>query len=471
MKLKTKLILIYTVITAILLVCFIYYINIYIGGHLRKEVTNGFRILAETSEGAYFAFTENSRIRTKNLSSDNYIVDTTQYILASKDEEEAGAFTEELNAYLQKKILLSDFSIMLVDILDKNGVVIASSRPERVGEDESDENIEFNRALAGELGDVFISNMVVEKDESVEPMMHSSTRLYSFKNYPDDNPSPIDAVMLIHFSNAEQLHNILTGDWQLEKGAISAKALTENYDTAEVYLVNTDKFMITPSRFNKNSVLSQKVDTLPVRMCFDDVEEMAGEYISYSGKNVIGASMCIKRDNIALIVEAESEEVLLPLKSVQTNIIYAGALTLFFGAVLVGISSRFLLSGLTKLFFTAKIVSGGDLSARTDIKSRDEIGQLAKIFNEMLSSIQQSQKELKETDEELRSVNERLEERVTERTSELEALKADLENMVREQTEELKSKLDELERFKKLTVGRELQMLELKKEIARLKNT
>jgi len=57
--------------------------------------------------------------------------------------------------------------------------------------------------------------------------------------------------------------------------------------------------------------------------------------------------------------------------------------------------------------------------------------------------------------------------RVKARTRELEEMARGLENKVKGRTKELEERLSELERFHKLTVGRELKMMELKKEIER----
>lgn len=62
-----------------------------------------------------------------------------------------------------------------------------------------------------------------------------------------------------------------------------------------------------------------------------------------------------------------------------------------------------------------------------------------------------------------------LEIRVKARTRELEELAVGLEQKVKERTKELQERVEELERIHRLTVGRELKMIELKEEIAKLK--
>ena len=78
----------------------------------------------------------------------------------------------------------------------------------------------------------------------------------------------------------------------------------------------------------------------------------------------------------------------------------------------------------------ARRISGGDFSQQAKTESSNEIGVLALTFNEMTSKI--------------RDYQQGLEQKVAERTR-------------------------ELERMNKLMVGRELKMIELKKEIERLK--
>jgi len=62
-----------------------------------------------------------------------------------------------------------------------------------------------------------------------------------------------------------------------------------------------------------------------------------------------------------------------------------------------------------------------------------------------------------------------LEEKIKERTSELEQLVAKQEKMVSGRTKELQEKVEELEKFHRLTIGRELKMVELKEKIKKQK--
>ena len=82
----------------------------------------------------------------------------------------------------------------------------------------------------------------------------------------------------------------------------------------------------------------------------------------------------------------------------------------------------------------------GNIGARAPVKTKDEIGRLAETFNRMLDGINQSNEKLSESNQKMS-----------------------------ESARVLSEKVAELERFKKLTVGRELKMVEMEKKIKELR--
>jgi len=139
-----------------------------------------------------------------------------------------------------------------------------------------------------------------------------------------------------------------------------------------------------------------------------------------------------------LVIGHKTEELFTPiytLTNIITNIIIVIMTFLLLFSVLI---SRSISRPIIKLTETAYKIGKGNLDTKIEIKLNDEIGELASTFNKMAQN--------------------------------LKIQKENLEDKVVERTKELETRVGELQRFKKIVVGRELKMVELKKKIKELED-
>ena len=158
-------------------------------------------------------------------------------------------------------------------------------------------------------------------------------------------------------------------------------------------------------------------------------------YLDYTGSHWLLISQLPER-----VAFAPAQET-----AVKTMLLLIGIISLTMVIIIV-----FMLLQVTRpirtLTSAVTAISSGNLDKRIVTTSRDELGILASAFNVMADKLQATYQQLQGT-----NVN--------------------LEDEVAKRTTELQQKLEELERFQKLTVGREVKMMELKKRIEELEKS
>ncbi|MBI5146390.1 MAG: sensor histidine kinase [Thaumarchaeota archaeon] len=176
--------------------------------------------------------------------------------------------------------------------------------------------------------------------------------------------------------------------------------------TGETYLVNGDKLIITGSRFIKDAAFNIKVDTLPVKECFEKHKSMSAIYPDYRGIPVFGVSQCESNLGFILLAEIDASEMYLPVLNIKNQYLLIGIIT----AGIVGFISFLIATRISnpivKLTQVSHDVSEGKLDVKIeDVKSKDEIGTLYRAFKEMMTNLNFHITKIKDLNEELENAN------------------------------------------------------------------
>ncbi|MBI2053942.1 MAG: HAMP domain-containing protein [Candidatus Staskawiczbacteria bacterium] len=115
-----------------------------------------------------------------------------------------------------------------------------------------------------------------------------------------------------------------------------------------------------------------------------------------------------------------------------------------------------------KILKRATELSQGDLTTRVYLETKDEFGELAKIFNRIAEDLEKSRSESEKTE---KSVDIK----VRAKTQNLEETIGALEQKVRNRTIELERLLEESENLKEGSRNKEKEAIALKAEISKLK--
>jgi len=167
--------------------------------------------------------------------------------------------------------------------------------------------------------------------------------------------------------------------------------------TGELYLINKDRYMITPSRFISDSFLSLEVKTENTNQCFestdksdaspDKPEQIPYIFKDYRGVNTLGTHAHINQLEWYLMAEIDEIEALAPLKTMK---IISFFIVIFFPilAWIMGTGfSRLMTRPLHRLHEGTEIIGGGNLDHKVGTDARDEIGQLSRAFDQMTDDL------------------------------------------------------------------------------------
>jgi len=270
---------------------------------LHKQAIEKHVALVEKKHSELKLFVEKIRTSTAAWSTDGKIRELSQKINDGACEKAKTGVTcsvaLELSDYLTKYKIPLLSSVGIIDILNVDGVIVASSDTLRIGSDESGEKVAFKEAKLLPFGQAtFFHELISEADEfDGGIMVHLTAPIASTDN------SRLVGVLLAHTENKE-LNIVVAEDTGL---------------STESFIVNKDKILVTPSRFIPDAVLKQEINTPPVNECLQHGMPYSGTYKDYRGVEVFSSSICDAKYFGAHIVKTDKSEVFVEIDRLRNT--------------------------------------------------------------------------------------------------------------------------------------------------------
>ena len=115
-----------------------------------------------------------------------------------------------------------------------------------------------------------------------------------------------------------------------------------------------------------------------------------------------------REQNLGYLILSSYERPLQTLRTTQNAMLLVGALAILLGSAVVWLVVRHVTRPLRDLRDSAEAVGMGDFSRRVEIRSEDECGELARVFNQMTENLKNSREQLEATVETLKSTQAQL---------------------------------------------------------------
>ena len=332
---------------------------------LREHQVGELSLIVESKKTHLHTALNAKKGRTVDFSSDGFIRDTLEKI--NEDNRNRDRLIKSLNQHLTKYKRPLDTYISDIAVLNTTGVVVASTNQRWIGQSYANTPL-FTHGMKASYGNATVHQplfCVFSKKNSIYITAPLTSRR---------SASAEKLGIIINCYDLAILNDVMKTDVQM--GA-----------TGEVYLVNREKRMITPSRFLEHAPLNLIFDTKPVQLVITSGQGMTGIYPDYRGVPVFGVSINMPEYEWLLVAEVDKAELFAPLTSLGVIVSMVSAICVVLVVVAGILYSLSISRPINKLKRTAQKIASGELWRRVQVKNQDEIGELAASFNTMTEKL------------------------------------------------------------------------------------
>jgi signal transduction histidine kinase/HAMP domain-containing protein len=188
--------------------------------------------------------------------------------------------------------------------------------------------------------------------------------------------------------------------------------------SGEIYLVTTSNLFVSSEALYSNQEYPTGVHSEGIDAALQG-KDGSGLYINYAGVPVIGVYRWVDDREVALLAEMSQAEAFAPARNLAGTIILIGFVSAALLTIGVYALARQIARPILAITSTATQVAAGDLTRAAPELTEDEVGVLARAFNQMTEQLRLLYGHLEEQVEErtvaLSQANERLEQEIDER--------------------------------------------------------
>lgn len=220
-------------------------------------------------------------------------------------------------------------------------------------------------------------------------------------------PSPITLQPTLSVSSpvrtlSGQLLGVLCANLDLRVSDRIVRELSGPYPTAESYLVDRFSVLVSAERYGTDS-FPRGVHSPGIDAAVSGASG-SGSYRNHRGAPVIGVYRWLDEQELALLVEVPTVDAFRAARREAAAMAGAGLLLVALLATGVYLLARRIAAPILAIEAAARRVAGGDLEARAPVETEDEIGALARSFNEMTSSLAELYATVRRNEERFRTL-------------------------------------------------------------------